>query len=207
MRRQPWFFSSGGPGSGLVSLGRQRRDLETSAGQRTCRKEILGRIGIAVSGADSNRVYAIIEAKEGGLYRSDDGGEHWTRVNEDGRFRQRAWYFSKVYADPKSVDTVYLLNTGFFARSMAEKILRFCPRGMAIITDFGSTRTNPDRIGNASDGGASISTDGGKTWTRKTINRPRNFITSRSITRFRITFTARNRTTRTLASPAAPIPE
>src|SRR5205814_2168772 len=76
---------------------------------------ILGRIGISVSGADSNRVYAIIEAKEGGIFRSDDAGEKWTKVNDDGRFRQRAWYFSKIYADPKSVDTVYVLHTGAFA--------------------------------------------------------------------------------------------
>ena len=75
---------------------------------------ILGRIGVSVSGADSNRVYAMIEAKEGGLFRSEDGGTKWTRVNEDGRFRQRAWYFSKIYADPKAADTVYVLNTGLF---------------------------------------------------------------------------------------------
>ncbi|HAK06362.1 MAG TPA: glycosyl hydrolase, partial [Spartobacteria bacterium] len=83
--------------------------------------------GIAVSGADSNRVYAIIEAKEGGLYRSDDAGQHWSRINEDGRFRQRAWYFSKVYADPKSADTVYLLNTGAFRSVDGGKTFNLLP--------------------------------------------------------------------------------
>src|SRR6266403_177210 len=71
----------------------------------------LGRIGVAVSGADSNVVYALIEAKKGGLYRSDDGGEHWTLINEDHRFRQRAWYFTHVWADPKSVSTADMATT------------------------------------------------------------------------------------------------
>src|SRR6266480_2194610 len=112
-RRQPWFFSSGGPGSGLYRSednGVTWKHLEGNG----LPEGILGKIGVAVSGADSNRIYAIIEAKEGGLFRSDDAGQKWTRANDDGRFRQRAWYFSKVYADPKSADTVYLLNTGLF---------------------------------------------------------------------------------------------
>jgi Uncharacterized protein related to plant photosystem II stability/assembly factor len=77
-RRQPWFFSSGGPGSGLYRSednGVTWKRLEGNG----LPDGILGRIGIAVSGADSNRVYAIIEAKDGGLFRSDDAGQHWTR--------------------------------------------------------------------------------------------------------------------------------
>jgi len=163
-RRQPWFFSSGGPGSGLYRSednGVTWKHLEGNG----LPDGILGKIGIAVSGADSNRVYAIIEAKEGGLYRSDDAGQHWTRVNDDGRFRQRAWYFSKVYADPKSADTVYLLNTGLFRSVDGGKTFNLLPGRHGDHHGLWIDPQNPDRIANVSDGGASISTDGGKTWT------------------------------------------
>jgi photosystem II stability/assembly factor-like uncharacterized protein len=163
-RRQPWFFSSGGPGSGLYRSednGVTWKHLEGNG----LPDGILGRIGIAVSGADSNRVYAMIEAKEGGLYRSDDAGKNWSRINEDGRFRQRAWYFSKVYADPKSPDTLYLLNTGAFRSVDGGKTFTLLPARHGDHHGFWIDPTNPNRLGNANDGGASVSTDGGKTWT------------------------------------------
>src|SRR5437763_526666 len=126
---------------------------------------ILGIIGVTVSGADSNRVYAIIEAKEGGIFRSDDGGEKWTKVNDDGRFRQRAWYFSKIYADPKSADTVYVLNTGAFKSVDGAKTFNLLPARHGDHHGLWIDPGNPNRVGNVNDGGASISTDGGKTWT------------------------------------------
>ena len=163
-RRQPWFFSSGGPGSGLYRSednGVTWKHLEGNG----LPDGILGRIGVAVSGADPNRIYAIIEAKEGGLYRSDDAGQHWTRVNDDGRFRQRAWYFSKVYADPKSADTVYLVNTGLFRSVDGGKNFTLLPARHGDHHGLWIDPQNPNRIANVNDGGASISTDSGKTWT------------------------------------------
>src|SRR5712692_4488849 len=163
-RRQPWFFSSGGPGSGLYRSednGVTWKHLEGNG----LPDGILGKIGVAVSGADSNRVYAIIEAKEGGLYRSDDAGQHWSRVNEDGRFRQRAWYFSKVYADPKSADAVYLVNTGLFRSVDGGKNFTLLSARHGDHHGLWIDPQNPNRIANVNDGGASISTDGGKTWT------------------------------------------
>src|SRR6266403_1549981 len=102
-RRQPWFFSSGGPGSGL--------------------------------------------------YRSEDAGQHWARVNDDGRFRQRAWYFSKVYADPKSADTVYLLNTGLFKSVDGGKTFNLMPARHGDHHGLWIDPQNPNRIANANDGG------------------------------------------------------
>ncbi len=163
-RRQPWNFSSGGPGSGLYRSedgGVTWKQLQGNG----LPDGILGRIGISVSGADSNRVYASIEAKEGGIFRSDDGGEKWTRVNEDGRFRQRAWYFSKIYADPKSPDTVYVLNTGAFRSVDGGKTFTLLPARHGDHHGLWIDPENPQRIGNASDGGAIVSLDGGKSWT------------------------------------------
>jgi photosystem II stability/assembly factor-like uncharacterized protein len=163
-RRQPWFFSSGGPGSGLYRSednGVTWKHLEGGG----LPDGILGRIGISVSGADSNRVYAIIEAKEGGIYRSDDAGQTWSRINDDGRFRQRAWYFSKIFADPKSPDTVYVLNTGAFRSVDGGKTFTLLPARHGDHHGLWIDPTNPNRIANTSDGGASISIDGGKTWT------------------------------------------
>src|SRR2546423_2392547 len=162
-RRQPWNFSSGGPGSGLYRSqdgGATWKRLEGNG----LPDGILGRIGVSVSGADSNRIYAMIEAKEGGLFRSDDGGEKWTRVNEDGRFRQRAWYFSKVYADPKAADTVYVLNTGLFRSVDGGKSFTLLPARHGDHHGLWIDPTNPQRIGNANDGAVAITTDGGKTW-------------------------------------------
>lgn len=164
MRRQPWFFSSGGPGSGLYrstdggSTWQQLRGNGLPAG-------VLGRIGVTVSGADSNRVYALIEAKDGGIFRSDDGGDKWTKINDDGRFRQRAWYFTNIYADPKSVDTLYVLNTGAFRSVDGGKTFSLLPARHGDHHGFWIDPKNPERLGNANDGGVAISTDAGKTWT------------------------------------------
>jgi photosystem II stability/assembly factor-like uncharacterized protein len=166
VRRQPWYFNSGGPGSGLYKStdgGLTWKHLEGNglpAGD-------LGRIGISVSGADSNRVYALIEAKEGGLYRSDNAGESWTRVNDDERYRQRAWYFTHIFADPKEANTVYVLNTGAFRSTDGGKTFELLPAPHGDHHGLWIDPTNPRRLINGNDGGATISVDGGKTWTEQ----------------------------------------
>jgi photosystem II stability/assembly factor-like uncharacterized protein len=163
VRRQPWNFSSGGPGSGLYRSadgGATWTELK-GGGLPT---GILGRIDVSVSGADPKRVYAMIEAKDGGLYRSDDSGAHWTRVSEDGRIRQRAWYFSKTYADPKAVDTVYVLNTGMLKSTDGGKTFGLVSATHGDHHGLWIDPADPRRIANTNDGGASVSLDGGKTW-------------------------------------------
>ena len=100
------------PGQRTVSFRRRRRHLD-----QTHRQGFAGRHDrthwIATT-PNPNRIYALIEAEKGGLFRSDDGGEKWELINEDRRYRQRAWYYTHVFADPKNPDVVYILNTGSY---------------------------------------------------------------------------------------------
>lgn len=163
VERTPWSLTSGGPGSGLYRSAdggvtwTQLQGHGLPAGP-------LGRMDVAISGADSNRIYAMIEAKEGGLFRSDDAGQTWTRINDDGRLRQRAWYFSKIYADPKAVDTVYALNTGMLRSTDGGKSFNLVPATHGDHHALWIDPTNPKALINSNDGGASVSLDGGATW-------------------------------------------
>jgi photosystem II stability/assembly factor-like uncharacterized protein len=181
--RTPYGLTSGGPGSGLYKSsdgGTTWMRLEGNG----LPKGILGRIGIAVSRADSDRVYAQIEAEEGGLYRSDDAGEKWMKINDDHRFRQRAWYFTHVFADPKNVDTVYELNTGLFRSTDGGK--SFSPTGAPHGDHHGLwiDPTNPLRMINGNDGGATVTNNGGKNWTRQDSQPTAQFYHVATDTRF-----------------------
>jgi photosystem II stability/assembly factor-like uncharacterized protein len=163
VQRTPWSLDSGGPGSGLyrsVDGGNTWKHLEGHG----LPEGILGRIGVSVSGADSNRVYALIEAKEGGLFRSDDGGDTWTKVNDDQRMTQRAWYFTHIFADPQNADTVYILNTGMFRSNDGGRTLQLLPAPHGDHHALWIDPTDPKRMINGNDGGATISFDGGRTW-------------------------------------------
>jgi photosystem II stability/assembly factor-like uncharacterized protein len=164
--RTPWSLVSGGPGSGLYRSSDGGTTWKHLEGQGLP-KGLLGRIGVSVSGADPNRVYALTEAEEGGLYRSDDGGETWQRVNDDHRFRQRAWYFTHIFADPKNADTVYVLNTGLFRSTDGGQKFTLLPAPHGDHHGLWIDPPNPQRMINGNDGGATITVDGGKTWTRQ----------------------------------------
>jgi photosystem II stability/assembly factor-like uncharacterized protein len=114
VRRSPYHFDSGGPGSGLFKStdgGDTWTDISHAPGLP---RTVLGRIGVTVSPANPERVWALVEAAEGGVFRSDNGGRTWTRVNDQNILRQRAWYYSHIFADPRDADTVYALNTGMY---------------------------------------------------------------------------------------------
>ena len=170
MRRQPWYFASGGPGSGLYKSTDGGLTWQQLQGHGLP-DGTLGRIGVSVAGGGSGRVYAMIEANEGGLFRSDDGGSNWTRVNSDHRFRQRAWYYSHVFADPTSPDVVYVLNTGAFRSNDGGKSFDLMPAPHGDHHALWIDPRNPRHLINGSDGGASVSVDGGKTWSAE-YNQP-----------------------------------
>jgi photosystem II stability/assembly factor-like uncharacterized protein len=112
--RVEYQMSSGGPGSGLFKStdgGEHWTEITRNLGLP---RGVVGKIGVAVSGADSNRIFAIVENENGGLFSSDDGGATWKLVNEGRNLRQRAFYYTHVTADPKDKDTVYVLNVGTF---------------------------------------------------------------------------------------------
>jgi photosystem II stability/assembly factor-like uncharacterized protein len=163
-RRTPWSLDSGGPGSGLYRSadgGTTWKQIK----EHGLPEGVLGRIGVTVSGANPNRIFAVIEAEKGGIYRSDDGGENWQLTTDDHRFRQRAWYYSHIFADPKSADSVYILNTAMYRSNDAGKT--FTPVRQPHGDNHGLwiDPTNPKRLINGNDGGAIVSIDGGQSWT------------------------------------------
>jgi photosystem II stability/assembly factor-like uncharacterized protein len=163
--RKPWTFISGGPGSGLY---------KTTDGGETwipltegLPRGLKGRMGITVSAANPQRVWTIIEAAEGGgIYRSDDGGAHFVRVNGDRRFLARPFYYMHIFADPRDANKVYICGHGDgFVRSADGGVnwesLR-APHGD--YHDLWINPTNTDLMIDGNDGGATVSLDGGRTW-------------------------------------------
>jgi photosystem II stability/assembly factor-like uncharacterized protein len=163
-QRYPWTAVSGGPGSGLYRSNDDGATWKRLEGHGLP-SGVLGRIGVSVSGADSNRVWAIIEAEKGGIYRSDDGGENWTLVNPDHRFTQRAWYFHHIFAEPKNRDAVWVLNTSVARSTDGGKSFEFIRAPHGDNHGLWIDPTHPNWMIVANDGGASVSHDGGKNWT------------------------------------------
>lgn len=128
----------------------------------------IGKIGVTVSPADSNRVWAIVESNEGGVFRSDDAGKTWEKTNDERKLRQRAFYYSRLYADPKDKEIVYGLNTRMyksFDGGVTFDTIIQTPHGDN--HDLWIDPNNPDRMINANDGGGNVTINGGKSWTEQ----------------------------------------
>jgi len=168
VRRNPYHFDSGGPGSGLFKStdgGDTWTDISHAPGLP---RGVEGRIGVTVSPANPERVWALVEAADGGVFRSDNAGRTWTKVNEQNILRQRAWYYDHIFADPQNADTVYALNTGMYRSIDGGRTFTAIRTPHGDNHDLWIAPDNPQRMIESNDGGANITYDGGRTWS--TIN-------------------------------------
>jgi photosystem II stability/assembly factor-like uncharacterized protein len=167
VKRTPYSLESGGEGSGLfksTDAGDTWTELTKNKGLP---KGVIGNIGVTVSSANPSRVWAIIESEEGGVFRSDDAGKTWIKINEDRNLRQRAWYYSRIYADPKNVDIVYVLNVQFHKSNDGGRTFTTISVPHGDNHDLWIAPNDPLRMIYGDDGGASVSFNGGKTWTEQ----------------------------------------
>lgn len=165
MTRNSYRMDSGGPDSKLWKSTDGGDTWENLSDKPGMPSGINGIIGVAVSPQNSNRVWAIIENKEGGVYRSDDGGKTWARINQDRALLQRAWYYCRITADSQNEDIVYVMNVSYGISKDGGKTftLKNAPHG-----DHHDLWIDPDnnrRMIIADDGGAQVSNDGGNNWT------------------------------------------
>jgi photosystem II stability/assembly factor-like uncharacterized protein len=172
VERKPWTIDSGSEESGLFKT--------TDGGETWTRVSgggfpsgIVGKIGIAAAPARPDRVWALVEAPEdrGGLFRSDNGGQNWQKVNGERRFLQRAWYYIHVYADPKNADSVYVLNTGFYKSLDGGRTFQSSRVPHGDNHDLWVNPSDPMKMINANDGGANVSFNGGLSWSGQ-MNQP-----------------------------------
>ena len=165
--RKPWTLESGGPGSGIFKStdgGDTWTELTRNNGLP---KGTIGKVGIAVSPANPERIWALVEAEDGGVFRSDNGGTTWTRINEERRLRQRAWYYTRIYADPKNADSVYVLNVGFFRSNDGGRTFTAISVPHGDNHDLWIAPDDPNRMIQSNDGGANVSFNGGRSWTEQ----------------------------------------
>ena len=127
----------------------------------------IGKIGITVSPVDSDRLWAVVEANEGGIFRSDDGGWTWNRINKERKLRQRAFYYSRLVADPWDKETVYGLNVGFYKSTDGGETFDRIGTPHGDHHDLWIDPNNPQRMILSTDGGGTVTLNGGKTWTEQ----------------------------------------
>lgn len=162
-QRKPWTFKSGGPDSGIwrsYDGGDSWQDLSNQDGMPT---GIKGRIGLAI-GCDSKYLWALVEAEQGGLYRSEDKGETWTLISDDSNLQARPWYFHHVFGDSQNPETVFVLSLAAWKSidggSNFEQWVTYHGDNHDLWIDPNDNK----RMIEGNDGGAHVSYNGGKTW-------------------------------------------
>jgi photosystem II stability/assembly factor-like uncharacterized protein len=170
--RKPWTLIDGGPDGGVfktVDGGDTWDRLEVDLPDG-----VQGRIGVSVSPVQPERVWVIVEAKEeekGGVYRSDDGGESFTRINREHKLRTRAWYYNHIFADSQDPETVYIANAGFYKSIDGGKTFDRIPTPHGDNHDLWINPSNNRIMIEGNDGGANVTFNGGETWST-ILNQP-----------------------------------
>jgi photosystem II stability/assembly factor-like uncharacterized protein len=163
-RRFPWTVSSGGPGSAIWKSVDGGDSWERLSGGLPA---MMGKIGLSVSPANNNRVFAIIETEKSksGLYRSDDAGRTWNLLSNNQDISSRSWYYMEVFADPKNENLVYVLNAPMMRSIDGGRSFQHIRVGHGDTHDLWINPENPENMILGDDGGAEISYNGGRSWT------------------------------------------
>jgi photosystem II stability/assembly factor-like uncharacterized protein len=172
MYRTPWTIHSGSMDGG-VYRSTDGGDTWTRLARGLPADVMVGKAAVSISPANPNRVYALIEAADdrGGVYRSDNGGDTWTRTNSQRMLQQRAWYYIHIHADPRDADTVWVGNVGFFKSTDGGRTFQQFSTPHADNHDLWINPDNPDIMINANDGGANVSMNRAVSWTGQ-MNQP-----------------------------------
>jgi photosystem II stability/assembly factor-like uncharacterized protein len=170
LERKPWTIISGSREGGLYK--------STDGGEHFTKitnglpNELIGKANLAVTAANPNRVYALVEAKPGGgLYRSEDAGQNWALINSQGSLIQRPFYYTTLGADPSNADVVYAGAEGFYKSTDGGKTFTSLRTPHGDNHDIWINPKDSEIMIQANDGGANVSTDGGRTWSSQ-MNQP-----------------------------------
>ena len=162
--RTPYSLNSGGPNSTIMKSVDGGETWSNIGRNEGLPKGTLGKIGVSISPVDSNRYWAHVEAIDGGIFLSDDAGTTWKKTNEDRNWRQRAWYYTHIFADPKDKEAVHVLNVGWGKSTNGGKTFSSLRPPHGDNHDLWISPNDPKRMIEANDGGATITTDGGVTF-------------------------------------------
>ena len=166
--RKPWTMISGGPESGIYRSS-DGGDSWTKLGGGLP-TGLVGKIGIAISPVNPERVWALVEAEPlGGLYRSDDGGTTWMRVNAENKIRQRAWYYYRIVADPVNENQVWLMSVQLHKSIDGGKTFEAVTVPHGDTHDLWINPANPRIMGLSDDGGSVVSLNAGKSWSSMNV--------------------------------------